>query len=358
MTIKLTRRTFLFAGTAIAVVACSSGTQNGGDRSSEASGSQASGSVNVYSARHYDTDELLYDSFTENTGIRVRSVDTKANELIERLKSEGDKSPADLLVTVDAGNLWRAEEAGVLESISTPTLLSAIPEHLRHPDGLWFGLSKRLRGIIYNVEKVDPAQLSTYEDLADPKWKGQILVRSSNNIYNQSLMASLVANHGPEKAEAWAKGLVANFVRPPEGNDTSQIKACAEGVGSLAIANSYYLARMRKSDKPETRAIAEKVDFFFPNQEDRGIHTNISGAGVLKTAPNKDAAVSFLEHLVGRESQKIFAESNNEYPVVADVEIDPILQAFGTFREDRLNASELGKNNAEAVRVMDRAGWT
>ncbi|HIK32001.1 MAG TPA: Fe(3+) ABC transporter substrate-binding protein [Oscillatoriales cyanobacterium M59_W2019_021] len=314
--------------------------------------------VNLYSARHYDTDRVLYDNFTKETGIQVNLVEGKEDELIERIKSEAANSPADVFITVDAGRLWRAQEAGILQPIESEILESKVPEYLRDPEGRWFGLSKRARVIIYNQEKVDPAELSTYEDLANPKWKGRIIVRSSSNIYNQSLVGAILAEKGAEQTEEWVKGLVANFARPPEGNDVSQIKSVAEGVADLAIVNSYYVARLANSDDPEDRAVVEKIGLFFPNQGDRGTHVNISGAGVVVTAPHKENAIAFLEYLVTPEAQTIFAKGNNEFPVVEGAKLDnPFLEQYVPFKEDDVNAGVVGKNNAEALQIMDRAGW-
>lgn len=351
---KLSRRVFLGAGTAAAVVALG---ELGRPRSAFAQFGRRGGVVNLYSARHYDTDEDLYESFREATGIRVNVVEAEADQLIERIKSEGANSPADALVTVDAGRLWRAEQEDLFEPVSSSVLTAAIPEYLRHPDGLWFGLTKRARVIMYNKEQVNPSELSTYEALTDSKWKGRILTRSSTNIYNQSLVGSILAAHGPEKTEEWVRGLVANFARQPEGNDTAQIKAVAAGLGDLAISNTYYLARLAKSEDAEERDIASKIGVFFPNQQDRGTHVNVSGAGVLKSAPNKEAAIQFLEYLVSADAQRIFAEGNNEYPVVKDVAVDSVVKSFGEFKEDTLNASVFGKNNPEALQICDRAGW-
>jgi len=313
--------------------------------------------LNLYSARHYDTDNALYESFSKKTGIKVNLVEAKAEELIERIKSEGANSPADLIITVDAGNLSRAKEAGILQPVSSKVLETAVPASLRDPEGHWFGLSKRARVIVYNKDKVKPSDLSTYEALTDPKWKGRILVRSSNNVYNQSLVGSMLEVNGPQKTEEWARGVVANFARPPEGNDTAQIKAVAAGQGDIAIANSYYVARLLKSDKPEDKAIAQKIGVFFPNQNERGAHVNISGGGVVKTAPNKEGAIKFLEYMVSPEAQEIFAKSNYEYPVLEGAALDPVVASLGQFKADATNAAAFGKNNPEALKIMDRAGW-
>lgn len=348
---KITRRLFLAGGSALGAVAIA---ELGKSQKGLA---QGGGVVNLYSARHYDTDNELYDSFTRKTGIRVNLVEGKGDALLERILSEGRNSPADIFMTVDAGNLWRAQQAGIWQSAPSNVLTSAIPEHLRHPDNLWFGFSRRVRAIMYNKDKVNPSQLSTYEDLASNKWKGKIVIRSSGNIYNQSLVASLIGVHGIPETEQWARGFVSNFARPPEGNDTAQIKAVAAGIGDIGIANSYYLGRLASSSDAENQAIAQKVGIFFPNQSGRGAHANISGGGVVRTAPNKQGAILFLEHLASPEAQKIFSEGNNEYPAVPGVPAAPVLQSFGNFKADTMNVSTYGKLNPEAIMVMDRAGW-
>ncbi|MGQ9838105.1 MAG: Fe(3+) ABC transporter substrate-binding protein [Cyanobacteriota bacterium] len=313
--------------------------------------------VNLYTSRHYGTDEELYDLFKKETGITVNWVQGNADEIMQRIRSEGANSPADILMTVDVARLWRAQNEQLFQPIESEILSRNIPASLRDPEGYWFGLTKRARVIMYNKDRVDPSELSTYEDLANPKWQGKVLTRSSSNVYSQSLTASMILAHGIPETEAWARGLVANFARPPEGGDIDQIKAVAAGVGDVALANTYYLPRLIKSDNPEDRAVAEKIGVFFPNQEDRGTHVNISGAGILKTAPNKEAAIQFLEFLSGPKAQPIFAQSNNEYPVLAGAEIDSVVASFGTFKEDTLNAASIGRVTPDALMVMDRAGW-
>lgn len=313
--------------------------------------------VNVYSARHYDSDEALFDLFTEQTGIQVNLIEAGADELIERIRSEGANSPADVIVTVDAGRLWRAEEAGLLASIDSDALEAAIPASLRHPEGRWFGLSQRARGIVYSVDRVDPAELSTYEDLAGEAWRGRVCIRSSSNIYNISLMASIIATAGADAAQAWANGIVANLARSPQGGDTDQIRAVAAGECDVAVVNHYYLARLIDSSDAGDRAVAEAVGWFFPNQDDRGTHVNISGAGVVATAPNRDNAVRFLEFLATPAAQEIFAQANYEYPALEAIEVSDVAQGFGAFRSDALNVAAYGENSAEALRIMDRAGW-
>lgn len=351
MTLK--RRVFLFSGAAIAAVAAH---QLLKPKNEPAIAQNRV--INLYSARHYDSDRAIYEGFTNKTGIRVNLVEAEADKLIERMKSEGANSPADVLLTVDAGRLWRAQQENLLQPIQSATLSAAIPASLREPDGHWFGFTRRARVIVYNKDRVKPSELTSYEDLADPKWKGRILVRSSSHVYNQSLTGALLAKHGQAKTENWAQGLVANFARSPEGNDTAQIKAVAAGQGDLTIVNSYYVVRLAKSDKPEDKEIAAKVGVFFPNQNEQGTHVNISGGGVVRTAPNREAAVQFLEYLASPEAQAIFAASNNEYPAVKGAKVDNVLLSYGgTFKEDSLNAAVFGKNNADALKLMDRAGW-
>jgi iron(III) transport system substrate-binding protein len=318
---------------------------------------RAQGEVNLYSSRHYNTDEKLYSEFTAKTGIKINRIEDDADKLIQRMKAEGPNSPADVFISVDAGRIQRAAEDGLLQPVKSPALEMAIPAHLRDPEGLWFGFSKRARVIVYARDRVKPAELSTYEALADAKWKGRIAVRSSTYIYNQSLVGSMLAALGPEKTEAWAKGFAANFARPPKGGDRDQISAVAAGEADVAISNTYYLAHMLNSKKPEEKAAAEKAAVFFPNQDGRGTHVNISGGGVARHAKNKDNAVRFLEYLVSPQAQAYFAEGNYEYPVVADVKASPVIAAWGAFKEDQLNARIYAKNNAEALKIMDRAGW-
>jgi iron(III) transport system substrate-binding protein len=348
---SITRRVFLGAGTAAVAVAAGCGRRSGVEET------PTNRVVNLYSARHYDTDNALYESFTQKTGIKVNLVEAEADKLIERLKSEGANSPADVLITVDAGRLWRAQEAGLLLPVTSTVLQTAVPKSLQEEGGHWFGFSRRARIIVYNKERVKPSDLSTYEALADSKWKGRFVVRSSSSVYNQSLTGSLLAALKPQKTEAWAKGLVANFARPPEGNDTAQIKAVATGIGEVTLVNSYYVARLLHSKKADEQAIASKIGVFFPNQGDRGTHVNISGGAVLKTAPNREAAVQFLEHLASPVAQEIFASRSYEYPILEQVAIDPVVKSFGTFKADALNAAVYGRNNAEALQLMDRAGW-
>jgi iron(III) transport system substrate-binding protein len=322
-----------------------------------AAGSAAEGEVNVYSARHYDTDQAMFDDFTAATGIEINLIEGEADQLIERIKAEGRNSPADVLITVDAGRLHRAEAAGVLAPVESDVLDAKVPEHLRHPEGLWFGLSQRLRGIVYARDRVDPAEITSYEILADPAWQGRVCIRSSTNVYNQSLVGAMIEAHGVEQTEAWAQGLVDNLAREPQGGDTDQILAVAAGECDVAVVNHYYLVRLMKSDEADESAVAEAVDIVFPDQAGRGAHANISGAGVVATAPNKDNAIAFLEYLTTDQAQEYFALGNYEFPVVEGVKTDPVLEQWGDVKTDRINAASYGENNAEAVMLMDRVGW-
>jgi len=315
----------------------------------------AAAEVNVYSARQEELIKPLLDKFSSDTGIKVNLITGKPDELISRMVSEGRNSPADVLVSTDVGRLYRAKQQGVLQNVESEVLTSAIPVELRDPSGQWYGLTMRARPIMYVPGKVDPKELSTYEDLASPKWRGRICIRSSDNIYNQSMLAGMIAHSGAEATESWAKGLVANFARPPKGGDRDQIKAAAAGVCDIAIANTYYLGGMLAD--PAEKAAAEQVKVFWPNQADRGAHVNISGAGVAKFAPNKAEAVKLLEYMTTADAQQWYAETNHEYPVRAGVAVSAILQGFGEFKADKLQLDKLGELNADAIKVMDRAGW-
>ncbi len=313
--------------------------------------------VNVYSARHYDADDKLYAAFTEETGIEVRLLEGDSDQLIERIRREGAASPADVMITVDAGRLWRAEDAGIFQPIESEVLAERIPQNLRHPEGLWYGFSQRLRLIYYNRDAFDPDGLARYEDLADPRFEGQICIRSSTNIYNQSLLASLIGEHGEESATEWARGLVENLARPPQGGDTDQIRGAAAGECEIAVANHYYYLRLLASDDAGDREVAEQVGIIFPNQEDRGVHANIGGAGVVDDAPNREAAIELLEFLASDRAQDVFARANNEYPVVDGVPRVDAIEEWGDIKIDDVNVSLYGRYNPEAVRIADRVGW-
>jgi iron(III) transport system substrate-binding protein len=341
---------------AIAVItsACSDGKQaSQGQANAVNTGEQ----INIYSARHYDSDQVMYDNFTKQTGIKVNIIEGKDDELIERIKSEGKNSPADILMTVDVGRLWRAQQEGMFQPVKSEVLDREIPKNLRSPDGQWYAFSKRARVIIYNTNKVKPTDLTTYEALTEPKWKGRVCVRSSGNIYNQSLVASMIEKDGEAKTKEWIQGLVANFARPPEGNDVDQIKDVASGECDVAIVNHYYLARLKQSDKPKNKEITSNIGVFFPNQNAGGTHINVSGAGVTVNSPHKENAIKFLDFLVSPQAQEIFANQNNEYPIIKELKPNPVVAGFGEFKESQLNVIAYGEKNAEAVKLMDEAGW-
>ena len=314
--------------------------------------------LNIYSSRHYQTDEALYANFTKLTGIRVNRIEAGDDALIERIRNEGERSPADVLVTVDAGRLWRAEQLGMFQPVRSPTLDARIPASFRDPYGLWFGFSLRARLIAYNKARVKPAEVGTYEDLADPKWKGRVCMRSSSNIYNLSLMGALIEHLGEAKAEAWAKSVRANLARDPKGGDADQLKSVAAGECDVTISNQYYYARMARAPKADDRAVAGKIGVVFPNQQSWGTHVNVSGAGVMKHSPNRDAAIRFLEYLASDEAQRYFAEGNNEWPAVPAVKPEnPVLAAFGAFKQDSLNVAVLGRNQPASQKIYDRVAW-
>ncbi|MCG8331365.1 MAG: Fe(3+) ABC transporter substrate-binding protein [Chitinophagales bacterium] len=318
---------------------------------------QSDQSITLYTHRHYDTDKAIFAQFEEETGIKVNVVKANADELIQKMESEGDQSPADLLITVDAGRLVRAKNKGLLQTINSDILTQSIPAHLRDTEGHWFGLTKRARVIVYDKDKVNTEDLSTYEALTESKWNNKILIRSSGNIYNQSLLASIIANDGKEKAKEWAAGVVENFARSPKGNDRDQVKGILAGEGEIAIINTYYLGKLINSkDSTEIKA-GNAVSVFFPNQEDRGTHINISGIGVSRYAPHKENAVKFIEYLASKEVQEIFAEANYEYPVNPSAAPSDLLNSWGEFKEDKLPLSKLGELNKEAVIIFDEVKW-
>ncbi len=313
--------------------------------------------VNVYTHRHYPADQELFASFEKQTGIKVNVVNAKADELIQKMTEEGEQSPADVLITVDAGRLVRAKDKGLLQTVDSEALNKIIPANLRDENNQWFALTKRARVIVYAKDRVKSEDLSSYEDLTSDKWKGKILVRSSNNIYNQSLLASIIANNGEDEAKVWAEKVVANMARTPKGNDRDQVKAVVAGEGDIAIVNTYYIGKLLNSKNPEEVKAGNGVSVFFPNQEGRGTHINVSGAGVAKYAPNKTNAIKFIEFLASKEAQEVFAKANYEYPVNKDVTPSELLSSWGEFKEDLLALSVLGKNNKKAVITFDVAGW-
>jgi iron(III) transport system substrate-binding protein len=314
--------------------------------------------LNLYSSRHYDTDEALYREFEEQTGITINRIEGNADELIARIEAEGEASPADVLLTVDAGRLWRADQAGLLQPVESDVLARRIPAELRHPDGHWFGFSTRARLIYYDKATIDPELIQSYADLAREELEGEVCIRSSSNIYNLSLMASLIHHLGADAAQEWAAGVVENFARDPQGGDTDQIRAIAADACGVSLGNHYYFARLMRSEDPADQAVVDAVGWVFPNQEERGTHINISGGAVVATAPNREHAVAFLEYLASDSAQRYFANGNNEYPAVPAVEVDnPALERLGDFEADALNVAVLGENQTQAQILFDKAGW-
>jgi iron(III) transport system substrate-binding protein len=312
--------------------------------------------LNLYSARHYQTDEALYGNFTKQTGIKINRIEAKEDELLERIRNEGALSPADVFITVDAARLSKADELGLFAPVSSKVLEQKIPGHLRSSN--WFAFSTRARAIVINKSSMNAADVQNYEDLASPKLKGKVCARSGSHPYNLSLMSAMIAHLGEAKAEEWARGVVANFARQPKGGDTDQIKAVAAGECGGAISNSYYIARLLGSEKPEDKRLMENIAIVWPNQKGVGTHINISGGGMLKTAPNKDAAVKFLEYLASDDAQRYFADGNNEWPVVPGVTVkNAALDAMGKFKADMLPVATLSRNAATAQKIYDRAGW-
>lgn len=327
-----------------------------GEESAE-SAAKSGGEVTVYTHRHYEVDQQLFKKFTEDTGIKINVVNASADELILKMENEGPQSPADVFITADAGRLQRAKDKGLLQSVTSPALESNIPQHLKDKDNQWFGLTKRARVIAYAKDRIQPSQLSTYEALTNSEWKNKVLIRSSGNIYNQSLMASMIAHHGEEKAKAWAKSMVENMARPPKGNDRDQVKAVVAGEGDVAVVNTYYIGKLLNSKDATEIAVGKSIALFFPNQDGRGAHINVSGAGVTKYAPNKANAIKFIEYLSAPAAQKIFSAANYEYPVNPAVSSSELLQSWGRFKEDKLSLSKLGELNKKAVLTFDEVGW-
>ena len=312
--------------------------------------------LNLYSARHYQTDEALYSNFTKQTGIKINRIEGKEEELLERIRNEGANSPADVLLTVDAARLAKAHELGLFAPVKSALLEARIPANLRTDD--WFSFSTRARVIIFNKAALKAEDVQSYDDLANPKLKGKVCTRSGSHPYNLSLMASIIAHQGEAKAESWAKGVVANFARAPKGGDTDQIKAVAAGECAVTISNTYYVARILRSDKPEDRKIADAVGIVWPNQNTTGAHINVSGGGVLKNAPHKEAALKFLEYLASDDAQRYFADGNNEWPVVASVKVDnPALKRMGGFKADPLPVGNLAMYAVKAQVIFDKAGY-
>ena len=313
--------------------------------------------INIYSHRHYDSDKILYKAFTEETGIKINVVKGGADQLIQRLISEGNSSPADILMTVDAGRLERAKKVGILQPASSEVLEKNVPIEMRDPEGYWYGLTVRARVIVYSKDRVKLDDLSTYEDLTNSKWKGRIVARSSSNIYNQSLLASIIAAKGKNKALEWAKEVRKNMARSPRGSDRDQARAVSAGLADVAIMNTYYIGILANSSDSSDREVAKNVGVFFPNQKDRGTHINVSGAGITASSKNKKDAIKFLEFLTMKRAQQVFGNVNYEYPLKIENNQSSLLKSWGSFKADKLNLSILGEKNSDAVKLFDRAGW-
>ena len=313
--------------------------------------------LHIYSSRHYNTDEELYTDFTKETGIQIKRVDGKGDALIARLEQEKALSAADIFITVDSGRLWRAEQAGLFAEVHSDVLTQVIPANFRHPEGQWFGLSSRARVLVYKKDNIEEGALTSYQDLIDPKWKGRVCVRSSGNIYNQSLLASMIAQDGEEAAKAWVKGLLINLARKPQGGDTDQIKAVAAGICDVALVNSYYFFRLQRSSNDDDLAVVKDLGLVFPDQEGVGTHVNISGAGVLKHSKNKEAAIKFLEYLASEKAQAYFADGNNEYPVIQNVKVNDIVEKQKDFKKQNVNVREFGVHQRQAKMIFDEIGF-
>ena len=325
------------------------------------SGSAFAKEVNIYTSRHYDSDTVLYENFTNETGIKVNIISSKSKALLERLRSEGENSPADIFITVDAGNLWKAQEYGLFRKINSKKIDSIVPKNLRGKNNEWIALAKRARVLFYSPKKYSYDELKdlSYEDLSSSKWEKKLSIRSSNNLYNQSLVASMIAKHGESFTEEWAKGLVNNFARKPQGNDRAQIIAVANGEADLAIANSYYLGLMLSGKKGEKQLNAgKKVKILFPSQNEDGAHINISGAGIIKSSKNYNNAIQFLEFMLSEKAQKHLVENTYEYPINKKVKPSTLISQFGlNFKEDVTDVYKYGEFNSAAIKLMDRIGW-
>ena len=318
-----------------------------------------SNEVNLYSQRHYSVDMLQYENFTKLTGIKVNVIKANADELIERLKNEGENSPADLFVSVDAGKLQKGADLGLFQKINNSTIENNVSENLRDVNNYWIPITYRARILVYSNDRVNKEELSTYEDLANEKWKNRILVRSSSNAYNQALMSSLVANLGSDVASKWSEGIINNFARDPKGNDRDQVKAIAAGQGDVAIVNSYYIGLLLSSEKEEEKKAGNSVSVFFPNQgdNDRGSHINISGIGLAKNSPNKENAIKLMEYLTSEEAQNTYVNNSYEYAANPKVKPSKIVQDWGSFKIDKLDLNMLGKYRNEAIQIFDKTGW-
>jgi iron(III) transport system substrate-binding protein len=347
-----------FASAAIALAALTLSACSQPDAETTGSPETEARVVNVFSARHYRSDAHVYAAFTEATGIEVNLIGANGDQLIERVRADGARSPADVIITVDAARLHRAEEAGLFARTDFSQLAAGVSDHLVDPDGYWVGFTMRARVIAYSAERVTDGDITTYEDLADPRWAGRVCIRESGNAYNQSLMATMVAKSGEDAAEAWAAGIVANMARPPQGGDRDQLRGIAAGICDVAVVNHYYYAMLASSGQEADQRAAAASVLLFPNQDDSGAHVNISGVGIAANAPHSTEARELIAFLLSADAQRLFAEMTNEVPVIDGVEWNnPVLEAMLPFREDQRNVSELGDHNATAQRIFDRVGW-
>lgn len=351
---------FLLAFTALAGCGSSnqgSETNNETEKQKASEEQKESQIVNLYTSRHYESDVELYKIFEEQTGIKVNVVEGKGDELMERLNIEGENTEADLFFTADAGNLHVAKESGLLQAVNSDVIEANIPEKLRDEENHWFGMAKRARVLVYAKDRVKPEDLSTYEALTEPQWKGKVVSRTSENMYSISLLSSFIEVMGEDKAKEWAKGIVDNMARDPQGNDRDQAKAVVSGEADVAIMNTYYIGLMSTSEDPEEVKVAENVGVFFPNQETTGTHINISAIGVTKHAKNVDNAIKFMEFLSSEEAQGRFAEVNFEYPANPNVEASEFLKSWGEFKEQDIKLSVLGKHQQQAIKIFNEVGW-
>ena len=347
----------LLVGTALTIgLAGCAGTNQSESKGKEATKPENQ-EVNIYTARHYEVDDEIYKKFTEDTGIKVNVVKGEAEELIDRIKREGESSVADLFVTVDGGVLTNAKQNDILQPVTSDVINENVPENLRDTDNNWIGLATRARIIAYSKDRVTPEELSTYEDLTNEKWKGKLLVRSSTSLYNQSLLASFIELNGEKQAEEWAQGIVNNFARQPDGGDRDQAKAIAAGIGDIAIMNTYYVGLLANSEDPEEVKVADSIGVFFPNQETTGTHVNISGIGLTKHSKNKDNAIKLIEYMTSVEAQEIIAAKNYEFPVNTNPAKPEQLKCWREFKMQELNFDSLGEHNQKAIEIFTKTGW-
>jgi iron(III) transport system substrate-binding protein len=344
------RNPFVAIAGALALVAC-------GGQQQDAEAPQGAGEVNLYTARHYDSDLALYERFTEQTGIRINRIEGNADQLISRMTSEGERSPADLFITADAGALWRAQQAGLFQPAESQLLTAAVPSNLREPSGYWYGFSRRARVVAYDQEKVRLEEIDSYEKLASERFRGKLCVRSADSVYNLSLVGALIEAWGPEKAGEWVQGIVANMARPPEGGDRDQIRAVAAGVCEVALTNSYYYIRMASGEDARDREVTQKVLLAFPSLEGQGAHVNISGGGVARHSPNRANAQRLLEFFASAEVQQHIARNNNEFPASPGVHAPAPVDAWANFGAHPMPVASFAARQPEAHSLMSRAGW-